>query len=130
MFFWCKWKFDNFFIHFWKRGTRKRFLEGEKSFLFPLFQKFKKKSKCQQQKIWKLFFNFLFLDLCIWFQYKNMEITGSHTFVNACAWKKECSFRINFTPYFFWKIARTVNQNWKLYGKQQSVFISIYGLQQ
>ena len=61
IFCWCKWKFDNFLIHFWIRGTRKRFLEGEKSFLFPLFQKCIKKSKCQQQKIWYLVFSFMYL---------------------------------------------------------------------
>ena len=38
------------------------FLEGEKSFVFPLFQKCVNKSKCQQQqKIWNLVFGFWFL---------------------------------------------------------------------
>ena len=49
---------------FEKGGEENIFLEGENSFLFPLFQKCIKKLKCQQQK-----FGFWFLVLCIWFQY-------------------------------------------------------------
>ena len=82
-------KIRQFFYTLLKKGDKKMgFFEGEKSFLFPLFQKCIIKSKRQQQKIWNLVFSFLFLDLCIWFQYKNMKITGSHTFCKCMCMKK------------------------------------------
>ena len=32
---WCKWKFDNFLIHFWRKRTRKYFFRRGKNFLYP-----------------------------------------------------------------------------------------------
>ena len=57
-FCWCKWKFDDFFIHFWLGRTRKHFFRRGKKFSCPPFLK----SKCWQQ-------NILVFSCSFWFQY-------------------------------------------------------------
>ena len=50
------------FLYTFEKGRQESgFLKGEKSFLFPLFQKCIKKLKCQQQKIWNLVFSLMYL---------------------------------------------------------------------
>ena len=65
IFCWCKWKFNNFFIHFELGGQENIFLEGEKNSCPPYSKCIKKSSNfhLHQQKI------FWFLVFSFWFQF-------------------------------------------------------------